>query len=204
MGCHATSSPSARVPENTWRSWGRISPEKRPDLAIEIARKAGIPIKLAAKVDVVDRGYFEQVIKPRLSSPDVEYIGEIYESQKNDFLGNALALMFTIDWPEPFGLAMIEALACGTPVIARPCGSVPEVLRNGVSGIIATEFDDLVRAVKNIDNISRESCRREFETRFTADVMVAQYERIYLDLISTRRNGSLTQARFHERRSAAG
>jgi glycosyltransferase involved in cell wall biosynthesis len=93
---------------------GRISPEKRPDLAIDIARKAGIPIKLAAKVDVVDRAYFEQVIKPRLALPGVEYIGEINESQKNEFLGNALALMFTIDWPEPFGLAMIEALACGT------------------------------------------------------------------------------------------
>jgi glycosyltransferase involved in cell wall biosynthesis len=111
--------------------------------------------------------------------------------------------MFTIDWPEPFGLAMIEALACGTPVIARPCGSVPEVLRSGVSGIIATEFDDLVQAVKNIESISRESCRREFETRFTADVMAAQYERIYLDLISTHRNGSLAHARFDEGRSAA-
>jgi glycosyltransferase involved in cell wall biosynthesis len=117
---------------------GRISPEKRPDLAIDIACKAGLPIKLAAKVDVADRAYFEHVIKPRLSLPGVEYVGEINESQKNEFLGNALALMFTIDWPEPFGLAMIEALACGTPVIARPCGSVPEVLRHGVSGIIAS------------------------------------------------------------------
>jgi glycosyltransferase involved in cell wall biosynthesis len=152
---------------------------------------------------VVDRGYFEQVIKPHLSSPDVEYIGEINESQKNEFLGNALALMFTIDWPGPFGLAMIEALACGTPVIARPCGSVPEVLRNGVSGIIASEFDDLVRSVKNIDSISRESCRKEFETRFTADMMAAQYERIYFDLISACRNGSLAHARFDEERSAA-
>ena len=108
---------------------GCISPEKRPDLAIDVARKAGIPIKLAAKVDVVDCGYFEQVIKPHLSSPGVEYIGEINESQKNELLGNALALMLTNDWPGPFGLAMIEALACGTPVIARPYGSVPEVLR---------------------------------------------------------------------------
>jgi glycosyltransferase involved in cell wall biosynthesis len=182
---------------------GRISPERRPDLAIDVARKAGIPIKLAAKVDVVERGYFEEVIKPRLSSPEVEYIGEINESQKNEFLGNALALMFTIDWPEPFGLAMIEALACGTPVIARPCGSVPEVLRNGVSGIIASEFDDLVNAVKNIDTISRESCRKEFETRFTAYVMAAQYEHVYLDLISARRNESLAHARFDEERSAA-
>jgi glycosyltransferase involved in cell wall biosynthesis len=177
---------------------GRISPEKRPDLAIDIARKAGIPIKLAAKVDVVDRAYFDQVIKPRLAFPDVEYIGEINESQKNEFLGNALALMFTIDWPEPFGLAMIEALACGTPVIARSCGSVPEVLRNGVSGIMATEFDDLVQAVKNIDSISREGCRKEFETRFTAEVMAVQYEHIFHSLISARRNESSPQTRFEE------
>jgi glycosyltransferase involved in cell wall biosynthesis len=111
--------------------------------------------------------------------------------------------MFTIDWPEPFGLAMIEALACGTPVIARPCGSVPEVLRNGVSSIIATEFDDLVKAVKNIDSISRAACRKEFETRFTADVMAAQYEHIFHNLISTRRNGSSPHARFEEISPAA-
>ncbi len=182
---------------------GRISPEKRPDLAIDLAKKVGIPIKLAAKVDVVDRAYFEQVIKPRLSSPDVEYIGEINESQKSEFLGNALALMFTIDWPEPFGLAMIEALACGTPVIARPCGSVPEVLRHGVTGFIAAEFDDLVQAVKNVDTLSREVCRKEFETRFTADVMAAQYERIFRDLISARPNGAQPPAHFEEGRLAA-
>jgi len=182
---------------------GRISPEKRPDLAIDLAKKVGIPIKLAAKVDVADRAYFEQVIKPRLSSPGVEYIGEINESQKNEFLGNALALMFTIDWPEPFGLAMIEALACGTPVIARPCGSVPEVLRHGVSGFLATEFDDLVEAVKNVEQISREACRKEFETRFTADVMAAQYESIFRDLISARQNGAQPSPRFEEGRVAA-
>lgn len=177
---------------------GRISPEKRPDLAIDLAKKAGIPIKLAAKVDVTDRAYFEQIIKPRLSYPDVEYIGEINEAQKNEFLGNALALMFTIDWPEPFGLAMIEALACGTPVIARPCGSVTEVLRNGVTGLITREFDDLVQAVKNVGKLSREACRKEFETRFTADVMAAQYEQIYLRLIGARLNGGYRGTRFEE------
>ena len=182
---------------------GRISPEKRPDLAIDVALKAGIPIKLAAKVDVVDRAYFDQVIKPRLSEPGVEYIGEINESQKNEFLGNSLALMFTIDWPEPFGLAMIEALACGTPVIARPCGSVPEVLRNGVSGLIATEFDDLVKAVRNIERVSREGCRKEFETRFTAEVMATRYEHIYLDLMGAHRNGSSPHERFEEISPAA-
>ena len=113
---------------------GRIAPEKRPDLAIEIARRAGIPLKIAAKVDAVDQEYFDSKIRPLLKTDDVEFIGEIGEREKNEFLGNATALLFPIDWPEPFGLVMIEALACGTPVIARPCGSVPEVLRRGVTG----------------------------------------------------------------------
>jgi len=111
--------------------------------------------------------------------------------------------MFTIDWPEPFGLAMIEALACGTPVIACPCGSVPEILRNGISGIIAADFDTLVRAVRNINRVSREDCRREFETRFTADVMAEKYEHIFHNLINARRNGSSPHARFGEASSAA-
>jgi glycosyltransferase involved in cell wall biosynthesis len=158
---------------------GRISPEKRPDLAIEVAKKSGVPLKIAAKVDVVDREYFDTVIKPLIEPPFVEYIGEIGDAQKSEFLGNALALMFTIDWPEPFGLAMIEALACGTPVIARPCGSVPEVLRPGVTGFVAKEIDQLVAAVERIDSISRERCRREFEERFTAEVMADKYEAVY-------------------------
>jgi glycosyltransferase involved in cell wall biosynthesis len=162
---------------------GRISPEKRPDLAIDTARRIGIPLKLAAKVDVVDRDYFEAVIKPRLSPPDVEYIGEISESEKGEFLGNALALMFTIDWPEPFGLAMIEALACGTPVIARPCGSVPEVIRPGVTGYIVESVDEMAAAVGKIEKLSREGCRREFENRFTAEIMVDRYEQVYRRLI---------------------
>jgi glycosyltransferase involved in cell wall biosynthesis len=158
---------------------GRISPEKRPDLAIEVAKKSGVPLKIAAKVDVVDREYFDAVIKPLIEPPFVEYIGEIGDAQKSEFLGNALALMFTIDWPEPFGLAMIEALACGTPVIARPCGSVPEVLRPGVTGFVAKEIDQLVAAVERVDSISRERCRREFEERFTAQVMADKYEAVY-------------------------
>lgn len=163
---------------------GRISPEKRPDIAIEVARKAGIPLKLAAKVDVVDRDYFETVIKPRLSPPDVEYIGEISESEKSEFLGNALALLFTIDWPEPFGLAMIEAMACGTPVVARPCGSVPEIINPGLTGFIAAEIDDLVAAVRRVPELSRASCRKEFEARFTAETMVDRYEQVYRQLIA--------------------
>lgn len=162
---------------------GRISPEKRPDLAIDVARRVGIPLKLAAKVDVVDRDYFEAVIKPRLAPPDVEYIGEIGESEKAGFLGDALALMFTIDWPEPFGLAMIEALACGTPVIARPCGSVPEVIHPGVTGFIADSVDELAAALGRIETLSREGCRREFENRFTAEIMVDRYEQVYRRLI---------------------
>jgi glycosyltransferase involved in cell wall biosynthesis len=162
---------------------GRISPEKRPDIAIDTARRIGIPLKLAAKVDVVDRDYFEAVIKPRLAPPDIEYIGEISESEKGEFLGNALALMFTIDWPEPFGLAMIEALACGTPVIARPCGSVPEVIRPGVTGYIVESVDEMAAAVGKIEKLSREECRKEFENRFTAEIMVDRYEQVYRRLI---------------------
>ncbi|MGO9607701.1 MAG: glycosyltransferase family 4 protein [Candidatus Binataceae bacterium] len=162
---------------------GRISPEKRPDLAIEVAQKAGIPLKIAAKVDVVDKDYFEAVVKPRLSPPDVEYIGEINEVEKNEFLGNAIALLFTIDWPEPFGLAMIEAMACGTPVIARPCGSVPEIVEPGVSGFIASSVEDMVAAVKKAQKLPRAGVRAEFDKRFTATQMAEGYERVYRRLI---------------------
>jgi glycosyltransferase involved in cell wall biosynthesis len=166
---------------------GRISPEKRPDIGIKVARQAGIPFKIAAKVDVVDREYFETAIKPLLSPPDVEYIGEIGEAEKSEFLGNALALLFTIDWPEPFGLAMIEAMACGTPVIARRCGSVPEVVNPGVTGFVANEVDELVAAAKRVDSLSRERCRREFEERFTVETMVDRYESVYRQLIEKAR-----------------
>ena len=172
---------------------GRIAPEKRPDLAIEIARRAGIPLKIAAKVDVVDQEYFNSKIRPLLNTEGVEFIGEIAERDKSDFLGNAIALLFPVDWPEPFGLVMIEALACGTPVIARPRGSVPEVLRHGVTGLLASGVDDLVQAVHAIASISRQSCRAEFEARFTANVMAANYERIYCQLI----NDPRTQARHN-------
>ncbi|HTW87863.1 MAG TPA: glycosyltransferase family 4 protein [Candidatus Binataceae bacterium] len=163
---------------------GRISPEKRNDLAIDAALKAGIPFKMAAKVDAVDREYFEAVIKPRLHPPEVEYIGEISEAEKSEFLGNALALLFTIDWPEPFGLAMIEAMACGTPVISRPCGSVPEVVTPGLTGYIESSLDDLVSAIKKVDQLSREAVRREFEARFTAETMVDRYEQLYLQVMN--------------------
>jgi glycosyltransferase involved in cell wall biosynthesis len=169
---------------------GRIAPEKRPDLAIEVARRAGIPLKIAAKVDRADREYFESVVKPLLSTPGVEFIGEINDAQKSEFLGGAIALLFTVDWPEPFGLVMIEALACGTPVVARPCGSIPEVLRDGVTGFMAFSLDDLVGAARKAREISRRACRDEFEARFTAEVMAANYERIYYQLIDTCRTAA--------------
>jgi glycosyltransferase involved in cell wall biosynthesis len=162
---------------------GRISPEKGIDVAIEVALRSGVPLKIAAKVDAVDKEYFADVIEPLIKPPMIEYIGEIDDVQKSEFLGGALALIFPINWPEPFGLAMIESLACGTPVIARPCGSVSEVIRPGVTGFLATEIDDLVAAVRKIDSIPRERCRREFEERFTSEVMIAKYERVYHRLI---------------------
>ena len=161
---------------------GRMSPEKGPDRAIEIARRSGIPLKIAAKVDRADREYFDSVVKPLLSSPGVEFIGEISDSEKEQFLGDALALLFPVDWPEPFGLVMIEALACGTPVIARPCGSVPEILRDGVTALFGSSIDELVDAVQKIHQISRENCRAEFESRFTAEVMARNYEAVYYAL----------------------
>jgi glycosyltransferase involved in cell wall biosynthesis len=164
---------------------GRIAPEKRPDLAIEIARRSGVPLKIAAKVDVADRQYFETVIKPLIQPPHVEYIGEINDAEKSEFLGGARALLFPIDWPEPFGLAMVEALACGTPVIARPCGSVPEVMRPGVSGFVASELDELVAAVDKIESIPRDQCRRYFEERFTTERMIDRYEQVYDRLIES-------------------
>lgn len=167
---------------------GRISPEKRPDIAIEVAKRSGVPLKIAAKVDVVDREYFERVIRPLLAPPDVEFIGEISEAEKGEFLGNALALLFTIDWPEPFGLAMIEAMACGTPAIARPCGSVQEVVEPELTGIIGSSVDDLVSAVMRVGGLSRERCRAEFERRFTVESMVDRYEQVYCASSEARRS----------------
>ena len=161
---------------------GRISPEKRPDLAIEIARRAGLPIRIAAKVDAVDRAYFERQIEPLLAQPGVEFIGEISEAQKSDFLGNALALLFPIDWPEPFGLVMIEAMACGTPVIAFRRGSVPEVLEDGLTGFIVSDVDEAVRAVSRVDRLDRLAIRRRFEQRFSAARMAHDYLELYWSL----------------------
>ncbi|WP_201841969.1 glycosyltransferase family 4 protein [Microvirga zambiensis] len=163
---------------------GRISPEKRPDRAIAIATRAGIPLKIAAKVDSADRAYFEEVIEPLLDHPLVEFIGEIDESAKCDFLGKALALLFPIDWPEPFGLVMIEAMSAGTPVIAFRNGSVPEVITDGVSGFIVESVDEAVEAARRIRSLSRAEVRQTFERRFTAARMAEDYVRAYEELIA--------------------
>jgi glycosyltransferase involved in cell wall biosynthesis len=158
---------------------GRISPEKQPDSAIRVARRAGVPLKIAAKVDKVDREYFETTVRPLLDHPLVELIGEVDEEQKRALLGEARALLFPIDWPEPFGLVMIEALACGTPVIARPRGSVPEVLRDGKTGLLCETEDEMVQAIRRVVTLNRGVCRREFEERFTSHVMAQRYLEIY-------------------------
>jgi glycosyltransferase involved in cell wall biosynthesis len=158
---------------------GRISPEKRPDLAIALAKRLGVTLKIAAKVDPVDQVYFDRDIKPLLDHPLIEFIGEISEDAKADFLGRALALVFPIDWPEPFGLVMIEALACGTPVIARGCGSVPEIVLDGRTGFVVDTLEDMEGAVKALDRIDRAECRRDVVRRFSVERMVDGYESIY-------------------------
>lgn len=162
---------------------GRISPEKRVDRAIEIAQRLHMDIKIAAKVDAVDKVYFEDIVKPLLNSPFIAYIGEIGDRQKGEFLGSAYALLFPIDWPEPFGLVMIEALACGTPVIAYSRGSVPEVLQEGETGFIVHGLEDAVRAAQRITDLSRRRCREVFEERFSASRMARDYLLIYRQLI---------------------
>jgi glycosyltransferase involved in cell wall biosynthesis len=161
---------------------GRISPEKRPDRAIAIARRAGLKLKIAAKVDAVDQAYFAEVIEPLLSEPGIEFVGEIGDHEKPAFLGNAAALLFPIDWPEPFGLVMIEAMACGAPVIAWRCGAVPEIVDEGVTGFIVTSEDDAVSAVEDACGLDRAAIRRVFERRFSAKVMARNYLALYWNL----------------------
>ncbi len=158
---------------------GRTSPEKGLDQAIEIAKRSGVPLKIAAKVDKADVTYFEKVIKPLLDHPLIEFIGEIGYPEKNKFLGNAAALLFPINWCEPFGLVMIEAMACGTPVIAYPLGSVPEVMLDQVTGFIVPDLESAVRAVGPIGDIDRRKCRQYFERHFGAERMAKDYLKIY-------------------------
>jgi glycosyltransferase involved in cell wall biosynthesis len=162
---------------------GRICPDKGPLEAIEIARRAGIRLKMAAKVDPADQVYFDTVVKPVLDkSPHVEFIGEINDSQKQDFLGRARALLFPICWPEPFGLVMIESMGVGTPVIAFNCGSVPEIMEDGLTGFVVTDVDGAVAAVAKLDQLFRPSIRSRFEERFSVAAMARDYVKIYQDL----------------------
>jgi glycosyltransferase involved in cell wall biosynthesis len=164
---------------------GRISPEKRPDRAIEIARRAGLPLRIAAKVDNADRVYFQQQIEPLLADPLVEFVGEIGDADKSEFLGNARALLFPIDWPEPFGLVVIESMACGTPVIAFARGSVPEIVEDGVTGFVVHNIEEAVRAVSRLPELDRLEVRRRFEQRFSAARMASDYLEIYRQLART-------------------
>ena len=166
---------------------GRIAPEKRPDIAIRIARACGIPLKLAAKVDRVDVEYHERVVQPLLSAGVAELIGEINDGQKSDFLSGALALLMPIDWEEPFGLVMIEAMACGTPVIAFNRGSVPEIIEDGVTGFIVDDEASAIAAVGQLHTLDRNRIRQRFEARFTARRMAEDYVEVYRRLTLRRK-----------------
>jgi glycosyltransferase involved in cell wall biosynthesis len=164
---------------------GRISPEKRPDRAISIARALGIPLKIAAKVDRADAVYFKTEIEPLLKGGGVEFIGEINDHQKTQFLGDALALLFPVDWPEPFGLSMIEAMACGTPVLAFRCGSVPEIVEDGITGAIVETIGEAIAALPRVIALDRKRVRQRFEQRFSATRMAKDYVSIYRSLLAT-------------------
>jgi glycosyltransferase involved in cell wall biosynthesis len=174
---------------------GRISPEKAPDAAIRIAAAAGMPLKIAAKIDNVDRHYFAERIEPMLDSAHVEFIGEIGDDQKSEFLGNAAGLLFPIAWREPFGLAMIEAMACGTPVVAFRNGSVPEVIDEGVTGFIVDNEEAAAAAARQLRGLDRARIRRVFEERFTARRMAEDYLTIYRRLSEGERGRSHRRAR---------
>lgn len=158
---------------------GRISPEKRPDRAIQIAIQSGMLLKIAAKIDKVDQDYFNAKIKPLLSNPLVEFVGEIGDHEKSEFLGNAYAYLFPIGWPEPFGLTMIEAMACGTPIIAFRCGSVPELVADKVTGFIVDDVPSAVACIPKISEIDRRACRKMFDQRFTDARMASDYVSLY-------------------------
>jgi glycosyltransferase involved in cell wall biosynthesis len=175
---------------------GRVSPEKGLDRAIAIAQRVDMDLKIAAKVDRADQDYYEQCIKPLLKTagPRVEFVGEVNEQTKGDFLGNAYAVLFPIDWPEPFGLVMIEAMACGTPVIAWRCGSVPEVIDEGVTGFIVDSMEEAVQAVQRVPELDRRRCRQVFEARFSSTRMAHDYATIYRQLKMTDQLAYLSRA----------
>ncbi|HEY7342799.1 MAG TPA: glycosyltransferase family 4 protein [Ktedonobacterales bacterium] len=166
---------------------GRISPEKGPDRAIRIAQRAGIPLKIAAKIDPANRRYFDQVIKPLLEDPSIEFLGPVNEKRKQSLMGHALALLEPIHWPEPFGMVFIESLACGTPVLTCPHGSVPELLRDGVTGFACESEDDLVAAVHQVSHISRAGCREYVRQKFDINAMALEYVEVYSKVQQRRR-----------------
>jgi glycosyltransferase involved in cell wall biosynthesis len=172
---------------------GRTSPEKGLDRAIEIASRVGMPLKVAAKIDKADQEYFDTCVKPLLNSDNVEFLGEIGYPEKNRFLADATALLFPVAWPEPFGIVMIEAMACGTPVIAYPFGSIPEVIQDGVNGYIVPDIESAVSAVRDAMKLDRKKIRKSFEQRFTASRMTQDYLKIYNRILS-RKKGSLAVA----------
>lgn len=183
-GLPAKKEPLKQTPRDYLAFLGRISPEKRPDRAIEIARRAGMKLKIAAKIDAADKLYFDSEIAPLMGDPLIDFIGEINEKQKPDFLAGAKALLFPIDWPEPFGLVMIEAMKAGTPVIAWPNGSVPEIIDEGVTGLVVNSIDEAVDAVGRVDEIDRERLHKRFFERFTAERMAKNYVEAYQRLLS--------------------
>ncbi len=170
---------------------GRIHPEKRVDRAIEIAKAVGMPLYIAAKIDDTDRHYYESHIAPLFDHPLVKFVGEIGDEGKRELLGEAAALLFPIDWPEPFGLVMIEAMSCGTPVIAWNCGSVPEVMEHGVTGYIVNTMDEAIEAARRVHTIDRFGCRMAFERRFTSQRMAEEYVRVYERLIEASRTPTI-------------
>jgi glycosyltransferase involved in cell wall biosynthesis len=178
---------------------GRIAPEKCPDQAIAIAKRVGLPLRIAAKVDPADRDYYREHIEPLLAHPLVEYVGEITDAEKDDFLGDAFALLAPFDWPEPFGLVFIEALACGTPVLAYHRGSVPEIIDHGVTGYVCEHLDELAAAVERVSILDRRRCRQAFEARFTVERMVRDYLDVYEQIIG---DGSTSTLQNHNRQIA--
>jgi glycosyltransferase involved in cell wall biosynthesis len=175
-------------PQDYFAFVGRISPEKRCDRAIEIAIACDTPIRIAAKVDKADLEYFEKEIEPMLDHPLVTFVGEIGEHAKNDFIGNAKAFLMPVDWPEPFGLVIIESLACGTPVIAYGHGAIPELLDDGVTGFVVNDQEQAIAAARRIGQIDRAACREVFDRRFTAEVMADNYLALYGQLVGARKS----------------
>lgn len=182
---------------------GRLCPEKRPDRAIEIAQRAGIHLKIAAKVDPVDREYFAQVIRPLLDGPGIEFLGEVSDEAKQELIGNAFVLIHPIEFPEPFGLVMIESMACGTPTIAFRRGSIPEVIDEGVTGFVVDDVEGAVSALERIATLDRRMCRQIFETRFTATRMVHDYVDVYSDLAEMKTALTHSPPRNEDSRSSA-